>query len=384
MKVIIDKKTLLSHLQLAYAISSWNDKLDIPIIKNVLIDVENSILSIKTISSGVCRCSSIIKEVDIIQKGTVLVNTRNLLEIVEKSDDSKIMLEKIDNSILRLSYYGYETNLNILDWEQFPNFEIDNYSLNNELPISKNDLNFISKKVIFSSSVESIFQQQVHDSVQIDSESFDGKIYFSFTNSIQLISWNKPYSGVKFKFCIQKDVFKNIEWILKLSDSTKIYLWNNNIYVKNDFAIMEIKNWEEILGLSKFGDVTKIIRDESLVYLNINRRSLTKALEKSLIFRSGKSKIIKFIISRDKVVIKTNSEEIGNSKEEILIKTKGVNDGFEINIDASYLLSIIKMFEAEEIEIGLGGQNMDIRIDPILIKDQSLKNYVQIIALSVA
>jgi len=384
MKIIVNRNEILSHLSLANAISSWNEKLDIPIIKNVLIQAYKSTLSMKTISSGVCRCLSKIKNAEIISDGSILINTKNLLEIIEKSEQDEIKLEKIDNSILRLSYTGYETNLNILDWEQFPDFKINNNDLKNEISIFKSDINFINKKVIFSSTVESIFQQQVHDSVQIDSESYEGKIFFSFTNSIQLISWNKPYEGFKFKFCIQKDIFKNIEWLLKMNENTKIYLHENFFYVKNNFAVMEIKNWEEILGLSKFGNVTKIIREKSLMYLEINKKSLIKSLEKSLVFRSGKSKIIKFIISENKITIKTNSEEIGNSKEEILVRTSGIKDGFDVNIDASYLLSIIKMFECENIEIGFGGQNSDVKVDPILIQDKSLKNYVQIIALSVA
>lgn len=384
MKIRVLRKDLINHLNLANITSSWNEKLNIPIIRNLLINAEGNTISFKTISSGVCKCISRIKSIDLIEPGNVLVNPKNLLEIIQKSSDSLIFLEKIDNSILRISYTGYETNLNILEWEQFPDFYINLKNNNNNINLFKEDILFINKKIIFNSLIESSFQQQIHESIQIDTISNSNKMFFSFTNSIQLITWNKKFKGEQFKFCIHKDVFKNLESLFKIEEDINFFYSNRKLYAVSELITIEIIDWEDVIGLSKFGDISKIIRDESLLYIWIEKKLLINALEKSMIFRNSNSKVIKLVIEKDKIIIKSNSEEIGNSKEEIKIKSKNVEDGFECSIDANYLLSLIKNLDSNEIEIGFGGLRMDVRIDPIIIKDESIKNYIQMMALSIS
>ncbi|MGL5630275.1 MAG: hypothetical protein ACRDCG_00700 [Mycoplasmoidaceae bacterium] len=384
MNIKIDRLILLKYLNYSFFLTCLNEKINNPILKNVLLEVKNKKIYLKIISNNICKTIFSFRNEFQNSSDYLLIDPKKIIDVIQYCNEKYIIMNKVDDSILRISYKNYEINLNILDWEYYPNFKIGGIDKANKIDLNINDILFINKKISFPSQIDYINNLKFYNSIQFNSIDEEGMLNIYYTNSVQFSIWTRLYNGIKFKFSFQKDIFKIIETIVKNSEIFHIYFFDNKLYIFNDNVKIEIKNWEDLSSSFQFLDVKKFLNNNNNnnISVCINKKDIINALEKSLILKSFGLKSVEFYVSKNQLVIKSKENNIGNSKEIISIKSKNLSESFYINVDITYILSMIKIHDGEEIEIDFGGNSSNVRIDPIIIKNNINKNYIQIIVLS--
>ncbi|MGL4768730.1 MAG: hypothetical protein ACRCW6_00700 [Mycoplasmoidaceae bacterium] len=383
MNIKIDRLILLKYLNYSFFLTCLNEKINNPILKNVLLEVKNKIIYLKIISNNICKTIFSFKNEFQNSDDYLLIDPKKIIDVIQYCNEKYIVMNKVDNSILRISYKNYEINLNILDWEYYPNFEIGEIDKANKIDLNIDDILFINKKISFPSQIDYINNLKFYNSIQFNSIDEEGMLNIYYTNSVQFSIWSRLYNGIKFKFSFHKDIFKIIETIVKNSEIFEIYFFDNKLYIFNNSIKIEIKNWEDLSSSFQFLDIKKFLNNnDNNISLYVNKKDIINALEKSLILKSFGLKSVEFYVSKNQLVIKSKENNIGNSKEIISIKSKNLSESFYINVDISYILSMIKVHDGEEIEIDFIENSSNVKIDPIIIKNNINKNYIQIIVLS--
>ncbi len=97
----------------------------------------------------------------------------------------------------------------------------------------------------------------------------------------------------------------------------------------------------------------KIIPKEAKVKILISRESLAEGVGVSQVFAKNNSNILKWLIEKDGIRIKSESPELGENEVSLEARVEG--EGEEIAFNGRFLLDFLQNSKAEEIEIGLGG-----------------------------
>lgn len=141
MKIKIPKSILIPSIKLNAEIS--DNYISTPYLLCLLIETKDDQI-IFTNSNGIISIKNILKndKIEIVKNGKILVNTKIFFNLINKIENENIIIEKIENSILKIKSENFLSYLNIFNNEIFP--EINFYE--NNLEIYKFDY-LIFKKI---------------------------------------------------------------------------------------------------------------------------------------------------------------------------------------------------------------------------------------------
>ncbi|MEF9984754.1 MAG: DNA polymerase III subunit beta, partial [Malacoplasma sp.] len=146
MKIIIKKDILFNSLKLVTNLSSNN--FSSPIIQGLFIDVNKERINLIH-TNGMISINSKINNDNFlfVEEGTFLVNKKLFCNIIQKLNNEDIVIEKIDNSVLKIKTSNFDSNINILDYKEFPiiSFEHKNWK---EITLKANIFMDIKEKIL--------------------------------------------------------------------------------------------------------------------------------------------------------------------------------------------------------------------------------------------
>lgn len=368
MKIIINKNKLIESLKLCNSIS---DNINTsPVFLGTLIEVKDDEISL-TSSNGLISIKSKIdksSDCNILENGCVLVKTKTLFSILSKFKNEKITLEKIDNSVLKIKTETFDSNINIMDDEQYPNI---NFSYNDWKEIS-------IPPIVFKKTITKI-KQAVNNNKEKPNIMSGVCFNSSKKDSILEVIGTDSYKLAYLKFNLQLDDFKIvidislIELFLELltvDTIVKIYLSNNNIIFKIKDIIIASKIIE-----GEFPSVNRIISIPKENKVLVSKKNILEALERGMILSSNEKKsVTKLSFTPNNLEVAFNSVELGNSKEIIKIKPINFVEPASILVNTNFLISILKPFENDEICI-----EFQDSLKPVSFTDSKEENYLELL-----
>ena len=152
MKFTIDKNILLESLvNVVRAISPKNI---IPILNGIKFELTNDGLNLIASDSDLTIKSFIPKEniKSIIQEGTIIIQSKYIIDIVRKLPGEEINIEVIDGLKIRIYTDNSQYNLNCLNTEDYPQIILENSQ--NPIKISSDVLKNVIKQTIFAVSLQ--------------------------------------------------------------------------------------------------------------------------------------------------------------------------------------------------------------------------------------
>lgn len=367
MKFIINKKKLFETIRICNSIS--DNLSSSPDFLGTLIEAENSKLKIIS-TNGLISIKSTInsdENLNILNGGKVLVKTKTLFTVLSKLKNEMINFEKVDNSVLKIKTDYFDSNINILDDEKYPNINF-NFSDWNEIEIpsivfkkaitkikhaanlNKEKINIMSGICFTSNKEKKILEVTATDSYKL--------AYYKFKSDLN-----------DFKFVIGIDLIDLFEEILQHNQNVKIYISNNNIIFEIDKFLISSKMIE-----GEFPNISRILTLSKTKKANISKKILMEALERGIVFSSSdKRSIAKLKFHSENLEISFNSPELGNSKEKIIIESN-IFEETEIVLNANFLLSLLKVFDNDKISL-----EFEDGLKPITLKDEKEENFTQIL-----
>jgi len=334
MNFISKKSELLQGLQtVTSAVSSRNT---LPILANILFETENN----KLILSGTDLELSIKCEIEanIVNEGSITIPAKKLLEIVRELPETDITIKLNDKNVIYLTCGKSLFKINGLPKKDFP--ILPEIKTEKEIILSQKNFNDMIKKTIFS--VSSDETRYVLNGVLLSGEK--DIIRMVSTDGHRLSFIEKKINNIyeeKLNNIIPAKALNELVKILKDEGEISIQINNNQIIFLIDKVVLISRLIEG--QFPNFGQVIPKENDKSFTCYTEDIMAATKRVA---LMASDKSNSVKYSISNNKLLISSNTPEVGEAQEEMDINYSGEN--IIIAYNAKYVLNVLKNLGSKE------------------------------------
>lgn len=345
------------------------ENLNLPILKNVLIESQNN--KVKLITTNLEIAVSFFVTGKIIDNGKVCVPINVLSSLVTNLSTERLNLEKKGNNLI-LKSDNYKATINGLPTEDFP-----------LIPKIKNLGEYIEIKAeIFKEALNQVIIATQYSDLrpELNSILFDFSIdnlKLVTTDSFRLaertiIAESQFQSNYKkeFKTLIPLKTAQEILKILEDDETLKIYYDQSQILFKTE-QLEFISRITE----GNFPDYGSIIPKKFGAEFILKKEEFINALKLASVF-GGRNNEVKLLISSDTKSLEVASTDqiIGENNYSMSAKIQGKLKNKEIIFNWKYLMDVLKILESEEIFLGVNDNN-----EPSLIRDFLNKHYFYIL-----
>jgi DNA polymerase-3 subunit beta len=344
----MEKKKLVRYLSIADTIAS--SKSTIPVLTNVLLDVQGEEISI--FSSNLETGLKITDKVSAHEEGALAVNGRKLLSIVKELPEDDVVLSTDENNRLTVESMSNKINAQFtiagVAKDEFPEIKIqpdDGY-----VRVSAEELKKMIRKVIFSISSDEnkysltgIFLEKKEATVNMVAT--DGKRLSLVTRESSNIGaspedFEIPHDGV----IVPKIVFSELLKYSFENDTLQMGFSKNQIFFLYD-NIHLTSNLIE----GKYPEYKKIIPSDRTKLFIAEKSLLLQAIRRVSILVDESYNQIKLSISENKLTLSSQNPALGGAVEEIPIQYEG--EEIDIALNYIYLIDCLKEIDSESVKI---------------------------------
>ena len=331
----------------------------LPILSNVLLNVENSSLTITATDLDLIFVHKI-DNIEVIEEGKTTTTSSTMYDIVRKfSSGKKINLSLSETNKLKLESEKSIFNLNCLDTSEFPltdeNFSDNEFSLN-----SKQLLKLLNKCKFSVSNDETrhylsgiyFHQTEVEDKNYLTAVATDSHRMsiskIKLNNKINFDPLILPKKTI-FQLCSLLDNYDGMVKISNMKSKIKFEL-------KNSILISKLID-------GKFPNYIQVIPKNNQKKLEIDLKLFTGSVDRVASVSLDKKDGVKFILNKDTLNLSVNNTNSGDGNETLSVK---FDHELEISFNSRYLIDVSSQLEGEKIEIFFNDTG-----SPALIKDPS-------------
>ena len=329
----------------------------LPILSNILLDVQSSRLTITATDLDLIFIHQI-NNIEVLEEGKTTTVSSTIYDIVRKlSSGKKINLTLNDTNKLHLESEKSIFNLNCLDSSEFPLTD-ENFNQNEFIIKSKQLLKLLNKCKFSISNDETrhylsgiyLHQTEIEDKNYLTAAATD-----SHRMSISKIRLDQK---IDFEPIIlpKKTIFQLCSLLDSYDGDVKI----SNIKSKIKF---ELKNSILISKLidGKFPNYIQVIPKNNQKKLEVDLKLFLNSVDRVASVSLDKKDGVKFNLSKDALNLSVNNTNSGDGKETLLVK---FDHDLEISFNSRYLIDIASQLDGERIELYLNDTG-----SPALIKD---------------
>ncbi len=366
MKFTIDKNILLESLtNVSKAISTKNV---IPVLNGIKFELTEKGLSL-TASDSELTINSIIdaKEIKHIEStGTIIIQSKFLLDIIRKLPSDVIDFEMVDNLKVRIYTENAQFNLNCLDANDYPNLKMEEHK--DPILLKGDVLKSLINQTAFAISTQELRPLLTGINMTITGDS----LLFIATDSYRLAKKN-----VKLSTPVETDVNivlpgKNIlelEKIITDEEMIEVHIFNNKVL----FKYKNIKFQTNLLSGS-YPNTSNLIPNEYGIIVKVNKSDLMASVDRAALLTQGKDKnIIKMQLNNKVMLITSYASEIGKVEEKLVVDTDE-SSVIDISFSSKYMLEALRTIEEEEILL-----LMTDDVKPIVLKSVTDESLIQLI-----
>lgn len=367
MKLKIGKSVLLENLN--YVSKALSSKNIIPVLNGIKFELKKEGLYLTATDNDITVKSFIskkdIKEIE--EEGSLIIYGRFIIDIIRKLPNDLINIEDVDGNKVIISTDSSKYNLNCYNEFDFPHIKLEK----TEEPIKLNTGEF--KNLINQTAFASSLQESRPLLTGINL-----KIYGNMLECVSTDSYRLAKKIVKLDLDIKNNInivipSKNINELVKImednSDVVELHIFNNKIL----FIYKNLLFQSSLLN-GTYPNTDNLIPTENSIKFEVNLNELYNVIDRvSLLTQSKEKNIVQLEMKKEKLIITSNSPEIGKSEERMLIKNLTDND-VKISFSAKYMLEALKVFDSEKVILLLNGE-----IKPIIIKETETGNLIQLI-----
>ena len=375
MEVFISIKKLIEAIKFSTTIANTNNAN--ALLLGVLIEVSQNKISFKTTNNQVSGYKEITEGFEYFNSGKVLVTAKIILGLISKLKDKSVLLKQIDTNILLNKTENFETQINTMNIEGFPNL---NFSLEDYVKISlphqiMQEINTkVLPNVLNSQGIEKI---QPISGILIDTQTLENKLIAIGTDKIKASCLIREYMGEKFKFIVSYSTMKLIIEILKNveysnNQTVDFYVRSRSLIFKINDAILQTRMIDGVYpNIYSIFDET----NEENTYV-FDRRLLIEIIERGMnIVMQEQNPKISIRIDKNEAEISLTTFEIGNMKEKMSIVNLN-NKSAEFILNPSLLAHVLKNFDNNDVTFKV----KDEILRPIIFIDTKDVGFKQILS----
>lgn len=359
MKFSIDRAALLRAL--AHVQSVVERRSTIPVLSNVLLKVEDGMLSLATTDMDIEITESI--AADVTKEGSITAPAVTLHDIIRKfPDGSKVQIEMdVSGNFITVKAGRSDFRLSCLPVADFPQFG------GGEFPVSfatrAADLRALIDRTKFAMSTEET--RYYLNGIFVHAAENEGVAVLRAvsTDGHRLARFEMPLpegaAGMPGVIIPRKTVLELRKLLEEAADEIKISLSENKIVFSFDHIVLTSK-----LIDGTFPDYQRVIPSGNDKFLEVDPRVFSSAIDRVSTISDGKSRAVKITLNGKTMTLSANSPEAGSAKEEIEVQSESA--AIEIGFNARYLLDITSQVDGVGCRMSLSDPS-----SPTIIQDTS-------------
>ncbi|NMB26724.1 MAG: DNA polymerase III subunit beta [Tissierellia bacterium] len=358
MRIEINQRSLANHINIVQ--KGISSRTTLQILDGILLETVNGKLKLTATDLEIGIETYV--DCNIIEEGSIVVNSRIFGDIIKKLPDSNINILVKDNNI-NINCENSEFNILGNGANEYP-----------ELPTIVNQNSFSMPVDLFKSAIRQTVFATTQDETRpiltgVLLEVDRGMGSFVALDGYRLALKNIPIDSKEdVKIVIPGRVLGELNKILEDDEKELIITIAPGHVI---FNIGETLVFSRLLE-GQFLNYKDIIRKDHKTKIVVDRKAFQDSLERaSLLTKEEKANLIKLNLMDDQIIIKSNSE-IGNVHEQISSEHEG--DIINIAFNSKYIIDGIKVIDAEEIELYFMGS-----LNPCIIKPVSDDNYTYLV-----
>ena len=354
MKIIFEKDKMIKALNsVTKAVAT---KTTMPILEGILIQTNNDNIKL-TCYDKELGIEYIIKENNVLEQGSTVVNAIMFSEIIRKLPDTNITISINENNLLVIECEGSVYKLATMNPDDFP--QLPEINVENSIELEQNTLKDMIRKTIFAISTEE------------NRPVFTGCLFEVKNNKLNVVAvdgfrlaWKSKILNTKtndFEAVIPGRTLQEINKILIDSfDLIKLGIAKNQ-------ALFEIENCKIVTRLldGEFLKYSEVIPKKWETRVRVNKNLISNCFERiSLISSSSMEKEKRYPVKLNVEVGKIKiscTNQTGDAKEEIFTTTEGQD--LEAGFNPKFFLDVFRNIDDEEVYINFGTS-----ISPSVIK----------------
>ena len=357
MKFNVNQKDLQEAL--SYCQGVIEKRSTLPILSNVLLDANNSKLTITATDLDLIFIHQI-KNVEILDEGKTTTTSSIMFDIVRKfSSDKKINISSNIENKLQLESENSIFNLNCINSSEFPLTD-ENFNQNEFILHSKQFLKLLNKCKFSVSNDET---RHYLSGIYFHQTEVDDKIYLT---AVATDSHRMSISKIRLSEKINFDPIilpkKTIFQLCSLLDNYDGDLRISNLKSKIKFELTNSILVSKLID-GKFPNYIQVIPKNNQKKLETDLKSFLGSIDRVASVSLDKKDGVKFQLSHGNLNLSVNNTNSGNGKESL---TVDFNDDLEISFNSRYLIDVASQLGGEKIELFFNDTG-----SPVLIKDPS-------------
>lgn len=345
MKIIFEKdKMIKAFNSVTKAVAT---KTTMPILEGILIQTNNDNIKL-TCYDKELGIEYIIKENNVLEQGSTVVNAIMFSEIIRKLPDTNITISINENNLLVIECEGSVYKLATMNPDDFP--QLPEINVENSIELEQNTLKDMIRKTIFAISTEE------------NRPVFTGCLFEVKNNKLNVVAvdgfrlaWKSKILNTKtndFEAVIPGRTLQEINKILIDSfDLIKLGIAKNQ-------ALFEIENCKIVTRLldGEFLKYSEVIPKKWETRVRVNKNLISNCFERiSLISSSSMEKEKRYPVKLNVEVGKIKiscTNQTGDAKEEIFTTTEGQD--LEAGFNPKFFLDVFRNIDDEEVYIDFG------------------------------
>lgn len=361
MKFVIDKNIILEGL--SNVTKAIGTRTTIPILQGIKFELTkdglNLLASDTELSIKIFIPEKDIKE--IINEGTMIIQSKFILEIIRKMPSDIITFESIDTGKIRISTNANEFELNCYDVSDYPhiNMEISKDPIN----IKANVLKEIINQTVFAVSTQEVRPILTGLNFKISDDLFECISTDSYRLAKKSIKLDNVYTNAINVVVPGKNI-SEFEKMLIDEENVEIYMFSNKVLFKYNNI-----SFQSNLLSGTYPDTSNFIPKEFAYMININLKSFNDAVDRASLLAQSKDKNrVKLLINGNEMTVMSSSNELGKTEEKLNIECNN-NEKLDIAFSSRYMLEALKVVKDDNILLLINSDDKPIIIKPL--KDET-------------
>lgn len=362
MKFTIDKTILLEGLiNVSRAIST---RTTIPILNGIKFELNNEGLYLTATDSELTIKIFIeeksIKSIEM--KGSVIIQSKYILDIIRKMPSDVINFEIINNNQIKISTDKIEYTLNCYDINDYPNINLDDGKepivLNAE--ILKNLINVTS----YAISTQEVRPLLTGLNIKITGDNLECIATDSYRLAKKSVKLNETVNNV-INIVVPGKSITEIEKIIVDDSDIVLYIFNNKIL----FKYKNITIQSNLLS-GTYPDTSHFIPNDFSYMINLDLKLFNDAVDRASLLAQNKDKnIVRMEINDKQMFLFSSSSELGKTEEQLPIECSN-KEKIELAFSSKYMLEALKVLKDDNLLLLVNGDDLPIIIKSIT--DESL------------
>lgn len=338
-------------------------KSPLPVLTGIKFDLKDNELILTGSDSDVTIQTNIQDDIEIIEKGAVVLSSKYILEIIRKIDSDYVHIFIVDGTLTRIEGANSRFDLNGTSYIDYPRIDLNKNGVN--LQMKSIDLKEAIEQTSFATSEKETRPVLTGVNFKARNKTLECIATDSYRLAKRILNID---SDVTFNIIIPKKSLIEISRIIEKEEIIDLYVSDRKVLFVFDSVLIQTR-----LIDGSYPDTSRLIPDEFNYSMSVDSISLLNSIDRASLLSNEQSNIIELSMNVDNVILSSYSQEIG-SVEENLSKAFYKGEPLRISFNARYLTDAIKSINSDKVRVLFTGE-----MKPFIIKDFEKEDIVQLV-----